>query len=250
MMHVPRILIADDEDSFLQSTGELLRLEGFKVDLASDGQEAVRFLKSGTYDLLISDIRMPGNQDLDLVRFAQAQHDVLPVILVTGYPSMPTALQAMQLSVIAYLIKPMDFDELVTQVRRGVAFKRLTTSLSSSSARMGEWMEEMKNLEASFRISPMGMSQERIGSALSLVLGNLAGTILDLKSIFEWAAGANAPPTGLCACPKLELLEDATREVITVLERTKSSFKSKELGELRKRLEQKLAATNTETVSL
>lgn len=240
-----RILIADDEESFLHSTGELLRLEGFEVDLARDGHEATRFLDSETYDLLISDIRMPGNQEFDLVRLAQAQHDLLPVILVTGYPSMPTALQAMQLSVVAYLIKPMDFEELMTQIQRGIAFKRLASGLASSSRRMGDWVEEMKHLEASFRLSPMGMSQQRIGNALSLVLGNLAGTILDMKAIFEWAAGAN-PPEGLCACSRLTSLEAATRETIAVLEHTKSSFRSRELGDLRKKLEGKLAETHPE----
>lgn len=236
------ILIADDEESFLQSTGELLRLEGYEVDLASDGQEAACLLDGQVYDLFICDIRMPGNHDLELVRHAQTQNAILPVILVTGYPSMPTAMQAMQLSVIAYLVKPMDFDELMTQVRRGVAFKRLASSLASSSKRMTEWVEEMKNLEASFRLSPMGMSQERIGNALSLVLGNLAGTILDMKSILEWTTGAYAPP-GLCTCPRVESLEEATRDAITVLEHTKGSFRSRELGDLRKKLEQRLALT-------
>ena len=109
MVDKPRILIADDEESFLLSTGELLRLEGFEVHTAHDGREAAAMLNGQTFDLLITDIRMPGNQDLDLVRYAQAQNDILPVIMVTSYPSMPTAMQAMQLSVIAYLIKPMDF---------------------------------------------------------------------------------------------------------------------------------------------
>ena len=89
-----QLLLADDEEIFLQSTADLLRLEGFSVDCAKDAHEAARLLREFRYDVLISDIRMPGNLDLALVHGISEPNAGIPVILMTGYPSAPTAIQA------------------------------------------------------------------------------------------------------------------------------------------------------------
>lgn len=112
-----RLLMADDEETFLLATADLLRQEGYLVDTARDGFEAADFLRENTYDLLISDILMPGNQDLDFIKLAAELSPDLQVLLITGYPSVTTAMQAIRLPVAAYLTKPVDFEELRTQVQ-------------------------------------------------------------------------------------------------------------------------------------
>ena len=106
------ILIADDEDTFLQSTARLLRREGYDCDCAADADEAIEMLSVRRYDLLLSDIRMPGNSDMRLFREVQRRAAGMPVILVTGHPSVDTAIESIRLAVAAYLIKPLDFEEL------------------------------------------------------------------------------------------------------------------------------------------
>jgi CheY-like chemotaxis protein len=101
-------LIADDEETFLLSTADLLRREGYHCDCAPDGKRAAEMLGKGEYDLLIADIKMPGNGNLELVREMPRLAEGLPVILVTGYPSLKTAMESFQLPVAAYLPKPVE----------------------------------------------------------------------------------------------------------------------------------------------
>jgi len=103
------ILIADDEETFLLSTADLLRREGYHCDCAPDGKRAAEMLGKGEYDLLIADIKMPGNGNLELVREMPRLAEGLPVILVTGYPSLKTAMESFQLPVAAYLPKPVEW---------------------------------------------------------------------------------------------------------------------------------------------
>ena len=73
MSDVARILIADDEETFLQSMGALLRREGYTCDCVRDAQEAAAALDKTTYDLLITDIYMPGNAELEFLRELQSR---------------------------------------------------------------------------------------------------------------------------------------------------------------------------------
>src|SRR3989475_13249655 len=87
-----RILIADDEETFLQSMGALLRREGYACDCVRHAGEAAAALKTEAYDLLITDIYMPGNAELEFLHDLQIRGAIIPVIAVTGYPSGPTAM--------------------------------------------------------------------------------------------------------------------------------------------------------------
>ena len=95
------ILIADDEESFRESTCRLLRREGFECYCAEDAEQAIERLQDRRFDVLIADIRMPHNQDLRLVRKAQELDQEMAVIVATGYPSTETAIQAVELPVAA-----------------------------------------------------------------------------------------------------------------------------------------------------
>ena len=79
MADVGAILIADDEETFRESTCRLLRREGFDCRCAKDGEEAVESLRRGRFDLLVADIRMPRNSDLRVVREARHPGDRLPL---------------------------------------------------------------------------------------------------------------------------------------------------------------------------
>ena len=120
MDHPGRILIADDEETFLHSTADLLRREGYECDCATDAATAADKLKQTKYDLFIADIKMPGNWELELIREIRSITKDMPVILVTGSPSLDTTKQAVQLRVVAYLVKPVDFDQLLALVKTSI----------------------------------------------------------------------------------------------------------------------------------
>lgn len=234
-----RILMADDEEIFLLATADLLRREGFLVDTARDGFEAAEFLRENTYDLLISDILMPGNQDLDFIRLASELSPDLQVILVTGYPSVGTAVQAIQLPVAAYLTKPIVFEDFLAHVRRGIASVRTQRAMGRSRERLAGWLDDLDRIQEVVRSVPQAPNRQASREVMGLALGNIAGVLLDLKALFEMTLDEDPAP-GPCTiqcCPRLAEYHEAVREGIEVLERTRHAFKSKELGQLRERLE-------------
>jgi ActR/RegA family two-component response regulator len=235
----PRILIADDEESFLRSLAVLLERQGYACDCAADGFEAIRCLENETYDLFISDIRMPGNQNLDLVQKLPARNEGLMVILVTGYPTVPTAIQAVQLPILAYLVKPLDFEALLGHLKRGLGYRQVAGALADSSRMLERWLADMKTLRAAFQASPQAALRGTLNGALTLAMGNLAGTIVDLQALFQLSAGLDAGREAceVQSCPRLATLEQAIQEGIEVLETTKETFHSRRLRDLRQKLE-------------
>jgi DNA-binding NarL/FixJ family response regulator len=232
--------MADDEEIFLLATAELLRLEGFVVDVARDAFEARDLLLANRYDVLVSDILMPGNLDFSFIQEAGKLSPDLQIILVTAYPSVDTAMQAVHLPVAAYLTKPVDVAALSGHVRRTAAGIRLRGAIGRSQGRLAHWMEDLDQLRASAPKNSDGVDRDMARDVLSLSLGNIAGVLLDMQAVFEMTLGKEPSPD-LCAlnsCPRLETYQVAVRESIDVLEQTRHAFKSKELGRLRERLEQ------------
>ena len=130
-----RILIADDEPTFLSSTAELLRGEGFTVDAVGNGEGALKAITTAPYDLMITDLEMPGNADLDLVRQVAHVSGGLPIIIITGFPSVRSAVASIELPVAAYLVKPVHFPELLQRVSSPAALNLSWTSALSSALR-------------------------------------------------------------------------------------------------------------------
>ncbi|HUT09813.1 MAG TPA: response regulator [Thermoguttaceae bacterium] len=105
------ILIADDEPIFRKALANLLRLDGHVCHTAADADEAIDMLRADRYDLLISDVVMPGNENLRLVREAQLLAEGMPVILVSGCEPIDSAQRGQYPAIVAFLEKPLDFDE-------------------------------------------------------------------------------------------------------------------------------------------
>ena len=231
-----RLLIADDEEVFLQSTADLLRQEGYLVDIAADGAEAGRKLREQEYDLLISDICMPGNADLKVLQDLPEPNRGLPVILLTGYPSAQTAIRAVNLSVLAYLVKPLEFSDLLEQVRRGVAQRGMQATLAASARRIQGWAQEMASLTEGFGRQAQGI---QVPQMLGVMLGRLGETLLDMQRLVDLSAGPGQgqPVCSVQNCPRLETYHRIFQEGIEVLERTKGAFKSRNLEDLRLKME-------------
>jgi DNA-binding response OmpR family regulator len=231
-----RILIADDEPTFLASTAELLRREGYTVDTVEDAGSALQAITSAPYDLLITDLEMPGNADLDLVQQVAHASGGLPIIIITGFPSVRSAVACIELPVAAYLVKPVHFPDLLKRVSTAVARFRSYQTMQRAEGRLREYRRELEVMPAP------GASDPRTGvdSFLALTLRNVMGSLTDLEQLGRALAGqtdGQAHPCQLINCPRGAQLQAAVDETISVLEETKGSFKSKTLGDLRQRLE-------------
>lgn len=121
--NAPRILIADDEPLFLRTTADLLRKAGYECICAADGGAALEALSSQPFDLVLSDLNMPGNLKLELLREGRRRWPEIPLIIVTGAPSLPTAIESVRLGIADYLLKPVKYDDLLSSVRRALAHR-------------------------------------------------------------------------------------------------------------------------------
>ncbi len=115
---MPRILIVDDEPLFLKTTGELLRKDGYECVCAADAHTARDALAHGRFDLVLSDLNMPGNLRLEFLRDQRAAWPGIPLIVITGVPSLPTAVESLRLGIADYLLKPVSYRDLLASIRR------------------------------------------------------------------------------------------------------------------------------------
>jgi excisionase family DNA binding protein len=102
----PRVLVADDEASVRDLLSKTLALAEYDVDVAADGRSAVERLRILPYDLLITDLRMPGVDGLSVIREARRLKADIPVIIITGFSNEASAIEAANLGVSGYLTKP------------------------------------------------------------------------------------------------------------------------------------------------
>jgi DNA-binding NarL/FixJ family response regulator len=116
---LPRVLLADDQPTYLAEMAELLRGAGFDCDCVADGRAAEAELQRGV-DVLVADIRMPGNFNLELGQRAKAMQNPPAVILMTGFPTLETAITSVKLKIDGYLVKPFGYNELLEEVSRAV----------------------------------------------------------------------------------------------------------------------------------
>ena len=128
----------DDEDGFRTSVALLLRREGYLCDVSATADEAIQRLSDAPYDLLITDLRMQGDDDQELFRAAAAGGGTLPVIVVTAYPSLATAIEAVRCAVVDYLVKPFAFEDLLRSVRRALETRKAARMLDSLRSVLGD----------------------------------------------------------------------------------------------------------------
>lgn len=230
------ILLADDEPTFLSSTADLLRREGYGCDTVSDGPGALARVAECQYDLLITDLEMPGNSDLALIREIAATRGGLPVLVITGVPSIRSAMACVELPVAAYLVKPVSFADLLPRVQAAVGRFRSWQALQNAERRLNEWRRDLTGLAGG---RSEGAAAAPIDVFLSLTLRNVMGSLTDLEQLGRALTGqpVDQHPCQLLNCPRGGQLQEAVRETIRVLEETKHAFKSKALGELRQKLE-------------
>jgi EAL domain-containing protein (putative c-di-GMP-specific phosphodiesterase class I) len=115
-----RVLVAEDEQALARSLSRLLVGGGYEVVIAQDGTSAAAAVKSQEFDVILSDIQMPGMSGLDLLRIVR-EHDLdVPVVLMTADPRIETAAQAVELGALQYLVKPVPVETLFKAMERAV----------------------------------------------------------------------------------------------------------------------------------
>ncbi|MHC4472666.1 MAG: response regulator, partial [Planctomycetota bacterium] len=120
MQETPRLLVVDDEHAIAELLARHLERENYRVYTAFDGDEALEALEKARFDLVITDIRMPGRDGLSLLEVAKSKDEVLPVIVLTSVTSVDTAVMAMRMGAEDYIVKPFNLEALTISVERAL----------------------------------------------------------------------------------------------------------------------------------
>lgn len=120
MMYKANILVVDDDMSVCKSVAAVFKKEAFTVDMVYSGEEAVRAVKDNNYAVVIVDLMMPGMSGLDVIQELKKKKPDLTIIMITGYPSIQTAVKAIKLGAYDYIPKPFTPAELRSLVVRAL----------------------------------------------------------------------------------------------------------------------------------
>lgn len=131
-----KILIADDEKPIRDSLKMILDEEGYTTDAVGDGEEALQKIKEENYDVVISDIKMPKVDGIQVLDEASKISPETFFIIMTAYASVKTAIDALRQGAYDYLIKPVEFDDLIVRVKRLLEYKKLALENKSLRQRI------------------------------------------------------------------------------------------------------------------
>lgn len=126
-----RILVADDEPLYLRTTGDLLRKSGYECVCVPDAGQAMQRLREEDFDLVLSDLNMPGNLKLELLHDHSRLRKHVPIIVITGVPSLPTAIESIRLGIADYLLKPIKFEDLLRSVQNAIEHSAKTQAAAA-----------------------------------------------------------------------------------------------------------------------
>jgi two-component system response regulator HydG len=206
-----RIVVADDEASARSGLAALLRDEGFDVILAEDGVKALARVQETAPDVLVTDLRMPGMDGIQLLKRAREFDPHLIVVLVTAFAEVETAVKAMQLGAEHYLTKPLQFDELLLVIERGLDRRKLRVEATELRARLKDRLRFENIVGTSPALQDVFKVVEQVAPtrATVLVTGESGtGKELVAQAIHENSPRAAAPFVKLhCASLAETLLE-------------------------------------------
>lgn len=128
------ILIVEDDITFSLMLTTWLGKKGFVVKASSSVADAKRKIESGKFDLVISDLRLPDSDGIDLLKWLKQAYPSLPLIMMTGYAEIQTAVQAMKLGATDYISKPLNQEELLEKIKETIGVKEAPTPKKSPEA--------------------------------------------------------------------------------------------------------------------
>jgi len=132
------ILVVDDEPPQLELIGGFLKKQGFEVTLVESGEKALQIFRRESFDLVLTDQRMPNLSGLDLLKAVRAVNPETPVIVVTAYGSIETAVSAIKAGATDYLTKPLNLDELLHRIEKVREHHRLVLENRDLREELGE----------------------------------------------------------------------------------------------------------------
>jgi DNA-binding NtrC family response regulator len=202
----PRILIVDDDPGQRSLLDAFLKGQGFQTVPVDSGEKALEALDQERFQMMISDVRMPGLSGLETLRRARQKHAILPVLLVTAYADIKEAVGAMRDGAVNYLPKPIDLDELLASVRQATGLEQQPGPKFRSGHVLPEGViAHSPAMQAVFRDASLVASSE---SRILLTGESGVGKEVVADVIHAWSGRASGPLIKVnCAAIPEALLE-------------------------------------------
>jgi DNA-binding response OmpR family regulator len=112
-----KIFLVDDEEEFVKTLAERIRIRGLGADFAFSGERALAMLTDSVPDVMVLDLKMPGMEGIEVLRQVKKQYPELPVLILTGHGSERDEAEARRIGAFDYLQKPVDIDTLIERIR-------------------------------------------------------------------------------------------------------------------------------------
>lgn len=210
-MALPKILVVDDERAIRRSLQEILEMEGFAVEEAADGAEAVQKIKDGAFDLILCDIKMPKMDGLEVLAVAKELHPDVPFIVISGHGNIETAVDAVKGGAFDYISKPPDLNRLLITVRNAVERGSLVTETKQLRQKVSRRAGGSAMIGQSTALGKIRETIEKVAptDARVLITGeNGVGKELVARQLHEGSARKDAPLIEVnCAAIPSELIE-------------------------------------------
>jgi signal transduction histidine kinase/DNA-binding response OmpR family regulator len=180
-----RILVVDDEKKMCESLQTLLSKAGHEVTTVEKGEEALQQIKKDDFDLVITDIKMPRVDGLDILKAARLKDEDALVILMTGYASLESAISAINQGAYDYLMKPIEFSDLKLTIQRALdkrkADRERTNLLEELQDRNSELKKRVGELDALYKAAMSLSTTEDLKDLLSKIVSE-ATQVIEAKS--------------------------------------------------------------------
>ena len=210
-MSAEKILVVDDEQSMTQFLGIVLRKEGFAVTTVNNGREALERVKSEAFDVVITDIKMPGMDGIQLLQGIKKHDATLPVVIMTAYASQQSAIDAVNLGAFQYLIKNAKNDEIKLIVRNAIEMRRVRVENQYLKRELKKGHEEKTIIGSSEEMTRVFKMVEKVAdSEATILIQGESGTGKELiaREIHYRSRHANGPFVSInCGAIPRDLLE-------------------------------------------
>ena len=162
LLNEARLLVVDDEESLRITTAAIFEREGYIVDTAATGDEAIERLTNSDYDLVLTDLHMEGGDGLSVLSQIRRHSPLTISVVLTGFASVESAIAALQEGAYDYLVKPCDIESMKHTIRRGVEHRRLMLAEQKARADL-----EQLNLDLEQRIEERTAELKRLNVELA-----------------------------------------------------------------------------------
>jgi len=185
-----RVLVVDDEPSIRKVLSAHLGREGYDIETAQDGGEAIEALSRGQFHAVVTDLQMPGIGGLELLAWVGEHQPGLPVIIITAFGTVTSAVEAIKLGAHDYVTKPFDRDELKLILQKAVQTEEADSRRLSSDGRYGEIIGRVGSMQRIF-----GLIDKVAASPTTVLITGESGTGKELvaRALHERSERAGGP---------------------------------------------------------